>query len=420
MGAYDAFRDRLVAEEVLGRGADLLVVLSGNNEWFGGAVPHPTLMRAARWLSRFAWFRRLQASLASPAPKPSMEELRAGFARNIELMARAGRRRGIPVVLCTLPNNVRDLPPNNEGMWPRRLAEGWARLEFGRPGSAVEPLEAYMKEDPSSATGAFLLGRAWDRAGKPELALDWYLKALDRQSNRCGPLKNRLIRETAAREGCRLADLDAEFSKLEARGLLGSSEFVDGVHWRVGYNRLASAVIAAAATGGAVLPAHESARSEYGSRNEDEEMAWYALRWAVTDGPDDPGEDSIELFRQAYLKSPAEVRRVLSSPAAARQKLQDNPWSADEASRVEQGWAKVLETAGEGLRRSRDARGALELLDAALGRNASLRWAAVYRAAAEWELGRRAAARRDLEALARRGKGASAGEAASAAAEVLR
>lgn len=111
-GAQNSYRVRSIAEEVVERDPDVLIVASCNNE----GAPSPGYVRS--WLQRQGSYRLLRL-LLRPATEGAANErtwftlqdeqtdrVRSHFRQNLEAIVAMGRERGVPVLLATLPVNL--------------------------------------------------------------------------------------------------------------------------------------------------------------------------------------------------------------------------------------------------------------------------------------------------------------------------
>lgn len=398
MGAYDSYRDALVADEVLDYQPDLLVLLSGNNEARSPVRVNLGLYEAGKFLSRFALYRNLHEKLgksAASVDKPDLKSRLAQLEENLRGLVRKAKAKGVPVVLCTLPNNLQ-LPPRPGLRRPDweddDFAAGWSAMERGRGSEAVKAFQAYAAKRPGDAQADFWLGRALARSGRTEQARASWLRALDEQEERCGPAKNEVIRRVCGREGCKVADLEKAFYGAPA----AQGAFSDGVHWYKEYNGEVSALILKAAglgpgpSGRWPAPALSPEREDH--------PAYYAVRLLLEDGVS-RREDAAALFESAAKLDPRLMTELPRSKERVRKVLAGNAWSAASAAKLEEAWPRVLEHAGEAWRRRGDNARAKAFLDEALKLDPGLPWARLYRAQAASALGLKAAAQDDLKEL---------------------
>ncbi len=254
-------------DEILDHDPDLVVVMSGNNEFYGAygmaslhsAGQSPAAMHVTRWarkLGLIQWFNSLAPK--QPLPSGTLMELvavdqqigpddrrRAAAERSLRThltaIVRRCTTRGVPVILCTLPTNERGLAPIGEDIeppWPADRKETFAILlsaaeecQFSDPARAAKlAREATMLHD-GHARAHFLLGQALTRMGRHGEALIEYVKArdLDAMPWRATSASNRAVR-TAAQEGGILCDMEAEFRAQSPGGAIGWELMDDHVH----------------------------------------------------------------------------------------------------------------------------------------------------------------------------------------------
>ncbi len=263
--------------EVLGYEADMLVVYSGHNEFYGAYGPASAIPLSSRRPVALAqmWLRSRRLSLLvadalarlQQAPDPEEEEThlvrimprrtdvrfgdatyertRANYRANLSAVAAQARRRGAPVVLCTPGANLRDFPPlgslhapdftaEKERDW-RRLMEEARELEgAGQTQEALERLRAAAALSPGHAETRYRLARLLEAAGKPDEAAAHYGAArdLDTVRWRIGSDFNTAVRGLAAELGggdVILADVAAHLER-EAGGPPGAGLFLEHVH----------------------------------------------------------------------------------------------------------------------------------------------------------------------------------------------
>jgi hypothetical protein len=297
--AYAAYRVRLVLEQVLRYDPDLLVLYSGNNEFLEHRrylMVSTALARGVALASRSALFRWLRSHLVSAFfPENSLSARRREdaleglasklrqqavdlrrdpqqlarveehYAYSVRTMAEAARRAAVPVVLATVPVNLRDWRPNaslntleGEALahWREAFDGGRAALLEDDPDRALLSLRAAAVLEPQHAETHFLIGLAQLRGGDPGRALEIYARARDLDQNPFRALSsfNRILRETAsAHDGILLADLEQAFERASEPGGPGFDLFLDYVHPTAEGNRLVARTVFDAIVEGGLL-----------------------------------------------------------------------------------------------------------------------------------------------------------------------
>ena len=260
-------------EAMLPHEPDLVVVMSGNNEFYGAygvsslhsAGTSPAGMRFTRWVRSLGLAQWLSAKLAKPldekqlAGKPLMQvvvaknqvapedPLRAAAKRclqaNLIRMVRLCRERNVPLILCTLPTNERlapvgediapRLPPEELRQFTNLLAEAKATLT-NAPSVAVQKAGDALSLNARSARGHFLLAEAKSAAGDNTGALAAYVAArdLDTMPWRATSAANEAVR-AAAQTGALLCDMEGAFRAQSPGGIIGWELMDDHVHMSV-------------------------------------------------------------------------------------------------------------------------------------------------------------------------------------------
>ena len=257
---------------------DLFVIYAGNNEVVGFGAPDPdsslaaqnlARIRATQALKRTRIAQFLEAGLKVLRPEapteqgmeffrrhrlalddPRREAVYRNFRANLADMCAAMTATGTPVLLATVPVNLRDFPPlaslhrasltdGNQAEWDRFYRQGVSAESAGQWLPAVDAYQKAADLDDHHAELHFRLGRcqlALNRGDEARahfgLARDW-----DALQFRADSRINTLIRETAAHfraQGVQLVDAEAAMaaSPLSEGGLPGNRLFQDHVHPR--------------------------------------------------------------------------------------------------------------------------------------------------------------------------------------------
>ncbi len=224
--AYASYRVRLIFESVLDFDPDALVIYSGNNEFLEPRTYMDREARAVRFaaaLNRSATYRlgvHLVGRLRNPAASldggdreniqydmwskiarvtrqlredpVQLERVKEHYAFNIESMVTDAEARGVPVVLVTVPVNLRDWLPNvsRHGVsgaayeaWRSAYDAGRAALLQGDADAALRALQRAVQLDPVHAESHYHLARAQEGVGAYATALESYIRANDLDHN---------------------------------------------------------------------------------------------------------------------------------------------------------------------------------------------------------------------------------------------
>lgn len=267
--AISSFPMLEILTEALDYEPDLVVIYGGNNEFFGAygvaslnrAGRSPTAMRlqrVVRSLGLVQWVTALFDKPKSREGKTLMEVMMAQSAiapddplradaasnlyANVSEMIRRCRVRNVPVIVCTLPANERDLAPLGAADLSR-VPEGararvQAAMESGladaetRPAQAVLALQEVLKAAPNLAHAHFALGRAKFALGDKAGASAEFQAAinLDPMPWRAPAAENDSLRRATSEQGAALCDLQQAFRDASPGGCIGWELMDDHVH----------------------------------------------------------------------------------------------------------------------------------------------------------------------------------------------
>jgi len=411
MGAYDSYRESLVLKEILHYAPDLVVLMSGNNDYRADAGRPSRRVLLALRLRQWLGLRQPPRPAAAAPARPGPAGPPPAFAENLRGMVMAARRAGVAVVLCALPRRLDNAPtgPLPPGFWRPEFLR--ARNPQGAAGRAAAAAfwRRSLARQPDQDLGHYFLARVLQEEGDRRGARREYAAA---KSCRARWDTNPIVRETASELGSPLADLEAAFDGLPY-ALDGGAIYRDSTHWYRYLDPLVSCAIAQA-----LLRRPEAVRARL-------DGAWLARRGAALAAP---GIDAAEteadyvqqlswtLWRSAgdaprlseqALMGFDDLRRIDPAAFAAlpwlkapcREAVNSNLWTKSEAGNFERRWSFGLAHAGEVYRRAGQPRLAVELFEAALHGAPEMRFWKLYEALALGQLGRRAQAARALESI---------------------
>jgi tetratricopeptide (TPR) repeat protein len=274
--AYAAYRVRLLFDRVLEFEPDLLVLYTGNNEFLekrrylparehldpvlaianrsaavrllrSGIVrlffPDNVLAGARReHVAYEQWSKVRRVALTLRDDPAQFEQVKAHYELSVEVMVREAAARGVPVILVSVPVNLRDWQPNvsTHGLvgdsltrWQTAFRAGRRALLQGDADAARERLEEAVALAPQHAESHYQLARSLERRGDAPRALAHYRRAndLDRNPFRALSDFNTRLRAIAVRHpNAHLADAESAFLAASAPRAPGFGLFLDYVH----------------------------------------------------------------------------------------------------------------------------------------------------------------------------------------------
>jgi tetratricopeptide (TPR) repeat protein len=166
---------------------------------------------------------------------------------------------GVPIVLCTMPKNLRQSPPSGSHVSEalRQDRNRLARYEFqvqsaaealaaGRADEALDILRAAEAQEALYAKLHFLRAQALEALGRAEEARASYVKALELDvcPMRAPAWAESAIRRVALDEDVPLVDLEGRFNTASPLGLAGDEWICDNVHPNlIGHEKIAETLL---------------------------------------------------------------------------------------------------------------------------------------------------------------------------------
>jgi len=322
MGGYESSRILPVVREVLNYAPDLVVVFSGNNEDLPEQCPgfgYDLKRRGRRLLENYYSLGK------TPAAGKRIAALKA-YESRLREMARAAKKKGVPLVFCRLPANLKDLPPEGRfPYWNKALFEGVRLLWKGSAREAFDKIKLALKDKPADPFINYYAGRALLASGRTEEAVP-YLESAQVSPN-SGEF-NEVISKVAREEGACVAELDKVFGGL-ASGPPGFNEFMDQVHWVPSLNRtVLREILRAGEACGYKAPSAQLPRDGEDLRKAaagDGTRLSYAVSWiaAAREGFSEPALAELEFLRRNDSRV---LRSASASAKGLKSELTSNFW----------------------------------------------------------------------------------------------
>lgn len=258
--AVASFPVSSILDEALEREPDLVIVYVGNNEFFGAygvlslsrAGNTPSVMMAQRSVRSSALLQALSRLKPASAPREGEtlmetmmggrtftapdDPIRARAASNLGYfvgrMADNAKAKNVPIIVCTLPCNERDLAPLGDadqtiGDASKRtivattLAGIGSKIEADPAGARAE-LEKLAAEHPAHARVQWWLGRALEKLGEHDRAAKAFERSVDLDPMPWRPpsVNSDAARAAAEARGAIVCDLRAAFrASARSKGL---------------------------------------------------------------------------------------------------------------------------------------------------------------------------------------------------------
>ena len=248
--------------QVLDYEPDLVVVYTGHNEFYGAygvasinrAGTSPGMLELQYRLRSLAMAEaagRLIYSSRRHESKTLMEVMvgqdyvgPADSRRNaaadllyhhVGSMIQSCRQREVPVMVCTLPSNERDLAPIGQDAPDQTMEAAVTEAMHAfeqRPEDVIQQLTPLLEGRPDHARAHFYLGKALFATGQYVSAHPHFIRArdLDPMPWRATSLSQEAIRRAADEQGASLCDVEAMFRRNSPGGAIGWELMDDHVH----------------------------------------------------------------------------------------------------------------------------------------------------------------------------------------------
>jgi tetratricopeptide (TPR) repeat protein len=268
---FAAYRTRRVLDEVLQMEPDAVIVWEGNNEFLEDRNYDPPSavivsltrhLRTVQWLqtriakrnemsgadlkdmAQYFWKKTRQQSLRLRADPVQFAQVQEHFRISFAHMVSQSQRYKVPVILCTVPVNLRDWLPtvsyNRLGggqllQWQNLYNQARRCLIEGKDQDGIQFMNQAIAMESENAESYFWLGRLLEADGQKSAAFEAFSKARDLDYNPFRAISsfNETIRALARQnqnQGVYLLDLDRIFAGASRYAAPGFDLFLDYVH----------------------------------------------------------------------------------------------------------------------------------------------------------------------------------------------
>ena len=268
---FAAYRTRRVLDEVLQMEPDAVIVWEGNNEFLEDRnydppsvwiVPLARHLRTFQWLQsaftsrnkmsgenlkdvvHFFWTKTRQQSLRLREDPVQFAQVQEHFRISFEHMVSESQRHRVPIVLCTVPVNLRDwLPTVSHNQLSGEQLQQWQKLYYqarrclleGQYHDGIQAMNQAIAMASEHAESYFWLGRLLEADGQKAAAWEAYSKARDLDYNPFRAISSfndsiRALAKENQHQGVYLLDLDNIFAGASQYAAPGFDLFLDYVH----------------------------------------------------------------------------------------------------------------------------------------------------------------------------------------------
>ncbi len=265
--SYASYRLVGVLEECLAYEPDVIVVMSGNNEFieprhYGPIVEKSTTRLLWHDLRLGQLLRSLAEFLAPRAEAIRGDQVVLGddieeryivrtdeerrltlrhYERNLLRMVELAQSARIPIVLLTVPSNVRDFSPIRTEAYggltrevvSLRLEAVLAHFEAKRYEECLEACERELElAEPRPAAFCYVKAAALEALDRREEAIRWFVEARDNDAfpHRAPTAFNDMVRAISNEPGATLVDAEKLLFDASPRGIPGNELFADQCH----------------------------------------------------------------------------------------------------------------------------------------------------------------------------------------------
>lgn len=239
---YHAEAARRIGLEALDLEPDLLIVCVGNDDVIAtlGQAPDDGDASTGEVRTVFDMLRQSQAR----HDDPRLDVVYRGFESSLGELVHTAERSACPIVLCTVPSNVRDLAPlasehrpdltaDQLVTWEQHFADAQQQKAQGEFSQAIGKAELAAEIDDSYAGLQFVMAQCLEAMAQYEQAQEHYRRARDYDTYRvrCDSTINGLIRSISEEAGeARLVDAVELLSEGSPVGVPPGRLFYDHSH----------------------------------------------------------------------------------------------------------------------------------------------------------------------------------------------
>jgi Tetratricopeptide repeat len=263
-----------LVRQVIACSPDLIIVHSGHNEFYGpgGTASNfgtlaPRLEGAMRTLRSQRSFQFVTSLLHQPTSQHLMESLPANIAiplngpvfddtmqryrANLKRLIVIAQQAGTPIVISTVPSNLRDMAPLQPSQNERviqELRDSAKHFSYGEYELALSLLIKARERSPASPMLAYRQGQCFETLGQTESAGEAYRLAADLDGCRLRAARPllQIVHEVANTSGVGVYFCDVA-AKLQLRSTfpaLGSDFFLEHVHYNLEGNWQVATILA--------------------------------------------------------------------------------------------------------------------------------------------------------------------------------
>jgi len=237
MGAYDAYRTRLIGEEIVHYEPDLVIIIVGNNEFH--TTRKVNRFRYQSVLAKSKLFSVLMDLLYPPVNIDNLKDANKYYEDNLRGLFGAMHKNNVPAVICTLPVNYQYYNHLGDGLVPlKALVFNLLYFHFGDDLLVEKMAQSLESQEGLGSFVDYLRGKLHEKKEQYDAAYGFYRSELNSTKFpfSCPPVRNDLIRQIVKQEKIVVADVEKRFVQFVSDGISGFNLFKDNSHvWPSGY-----------------------------------------------------------------------------------------------------------------------------------------------------------------------------------------
>lgn len=341
MAGYDSYRAYLIVKEIVNYGPDLIIIASGNNEFFNPVKINIFLYKLNNGLRNFWIYRKTQDFLFSKAEKVFLREITSQerlsqYQKNIKKIVKTVFKKKATLIICTLPINL-EKPPGLAAPDDKRYLRAKLLIEGKKYGKALGLLNQFLKENNNNPMAIYNIGHVNELMGNFKEAKRNYYKAVEQVYSdvRASGKSNDILRKIANEYNSILVDLEKIFQNNSENGISGYNQLYDGCHWWYdSYPMVAQSI------GKVVFNKFKNGKEYCFNENADYSLikenkhsfevdrAVYVAVWEALTA-DSIGEYIISYFKQIYKISPQALWKIQFNKKEIKKIFYGNIWVKD-------------------------------------------------------------------------------------------